>query len=137
MAEAASDDYVLVVEDGAFMRQLLMGLLKQFGYSVVAVADGVAAIEQMVKAPPRLVLLDLELPKMDGRDVCRWMRQQKGLKDIPVVACSAHAEKEFVFKAIRSGVTDYLCKPVERDALKARIEKYLAPPETDAAPAPS
>lgn len=123
----ADKDYVLVVEDGVFMRQLLSSLLKQLGYEVVAVADGMEAISQMREVAPRLVLLDLEMPKLDGESVCRWMRRTPALKETPVIACSAHAEREKILGAMKSGMSDYLCKPVTRQSLEKRVRKHLSP----------
>jgi CheY-like chemotaxis protein len=117
--------YILVVEDGLFMRQLLCGLVQCLGYTVVGVEDGLEAVAQMKREAPLLVLLDLELPKLDGEGVCRWIRRHRTLKDLPVVACTSHAEREMVVKAIRAGVNDYLCKPVDRKQLHEKLEKHL------------
>jgi len=117
--------YVLVVEDGVFMRQLLQGLLTRMGYEVVTVPDGVEAISQMQKAPPAVVLLDLEIPKLSGEQVCRWIRRHRQFRDLPVIACTAHSDRDKVVAAIKAGVTDYLCKPVDRKRLQEKLEKHL------------
>ena len=108
--------YVLVVEDGVFMRQLLQGLLTRMGYEVV--------ISQMQKAPPAVVLLDLEIPKLSGEQVCRWIRRHRQFRDLPVIACTAHSDRDKVVAAIKAGVTDYLCKPVDRKRLQEKLEKH-------------
>lgn len=132
MSDPDAPGYVLVVEDSTSMRKMLEMMVKQLGFEVFGVGDGVEAVQEMLKRPPLLVLLDLELPTLDGIAVLNLLRKHTSLKDIPVIACTAHAERETVMRAIKAGVSDYICKPIDRRVLKEKVEKYLPAPEAPA-----
>lgn len=120
-----SSGYILVVEDVQFMRRQLMKMIATIGYDALDAADGAQAIRTMQLDPPALLLLDLQLPKVTGFQVCEWVRKNDATKKMPVVICTASHDRKTLEKAIKAGATDVLVKPVTKEHLRERIEKHL------------
>lgn len=117
---------VLVAEDDDAVRGILRHLLEDAGFQVVEARDGEEAVLQLQRNRPDLVLLDLKLPRIDGFKLCRIIKDHPGLKDIPVVVCSARDQREDVVRAVREGAVDYIIKPFKHEELLARVRKALA-----------
>ncbi len=113
---------VLVVEDDAEIADVLRRSLRQEGYEVLTSADGVAALDVAAGFVPDLVVLDLGLPRLDGVEVCRRLREDG---DVPILMLTARAETEDRVGGLDSGADDYLVKPFERQELLARIRALL------------
>src|SRR5436190_23749529 len=109
---------VLVVEDDAEIADVLRRSLRQEGYEVRTSADGVDALDVATGFVPDLVVLDLGLPRLDGVEVCRRLREEG---DVPILMLTARAETEDRVGGLDSGADDYLVKPFERQELLARI----------------
>ncbi len=113
---------VLVVEDDADIADVLRRSLRQEGYEVRTSADGVDALDIASGFLPDLVVLDLGLPRLDGIEVCRRLREEG---DVPILMLTARGETEDRVGGLDSGADDYLVKPFERRELLARIRALL------------
>jgi DNA-binding response OmpR family regulator len=113
---------VLVVEDDADIADVLRRSLRNEGYQVKTSADGVEALDVAAAFIPDLVVLDLGLPRLDGVEVCRRLRDDG---DVPILMLTARAELEDRVAGLDSGADDYLVKPFERQELLARIRALL------------
>jgi CheY-like chemotaxis protein len=115
---------ILVVEDVEFNRDLLVQLLED-EYEVLTAVNGEEGIRLVERERPDLVLMDLALPLVDGWEATRRIKANPGLKDIPIIALSAHAMIGDEQKARDSGCDDYLSKPLDEDLLFAKLAKFL------------
>ena len=116
--------YVEDNEDNFYMLQLRFDVLG--GYEVFSARDGAAGIAAATSERPDLILMDLNLPKIDGWEATRRLKADPATRDIPVIALSAHAlvgERE---KALAAGCDDFDTKPIEFDRLLAKIDQALA-----------
>ena len=117
---------VLLIEDNEQNRYLLSFLLEKSGHRVSAVADGPRGIEAARASPPKLILLDIQLPKMDGYAVARALRENPALRDTPIVAVTSYAMSGDMEKAFEAGCTGYIEKPINPDTFVSEIEQILA-----------
>jgi len=115
---------VLVVEDVDFNRDLVVQLLED-KYHVIEAVNGQEGVELAERERPDLILMDLSLPVMDGWEATRRIKANPDLRSIPVIALTAHAMVGDEKKALAAGCNDYLVKPLDEDALMAKIAKYL------------
>jgi DNA-binding response OmpR family regulator len=113
---------VLVVEDDADIAGVLRRSLDKEGYDVRIAGDGEAALEESTVFEPDAVVLDLGLPKLDGVEVCRRLRQDG---DVPILMLTARDALESRVEGLDSGADDYLVKPFERDELLARLRALM------------
>ena len=124
-----SDGRILVVDDTQFNRRLLVRLLEDIGHRTVEAENGRLALESLRAEgaePVDLVLLDLEMPEMDGHETLAALKADEALRDIPVIVVTGVDELESVVRCIRVGAADYLPKSVDPEILRARIEASLA-----------
>ena len=112
----------MVVEDEPDVRLLLRMLLEDEGYSVVEAADGEQAIARIGEAHIDLILLDVRLPKANGFEVCRIVRQTS---DVPIVMLTAHDDSHDVVGGLEAGADDYVTKPFVERELLARLRVQL------------
>lgn len=118
---------IAVVEDNPDNRMLVQALLED-QYEISEYETGVEAVEGLGGNIPDLVLLDISLPEMDGTEVLAWIRQQDELKDLPVIALTAHAMAGDRDKFLAAGFNDYVTKPIiDEDVLLEAIERCLSP----------
>ena len=115
---------ILLVEDNELNRDMLVRRLNRAGLEVITAGDGQQALDLMASEQPRVVLMDMNLPVMDGWTACQRARQDDGIKDIPIIALTAHAMQSDRLKAMEAGCDDYATKPVDFPDLLAKIEKY-------------
>lgn len=116
---------ILVVDDSATVRKLISGKLEKCGHTVILAVDGVDALEKINETVPDLILLDITMPRMDGYQVCKLIRNNGRTKKVPVVMISG---KDGFFDKVRgrmSGSTGYITKPFGPDTLMRTIEAYL------------
>jgi DNA-binding response OmpR family regulator len=132
MADFERPPRVLVVEDDEAIAQVLQRSLRMEGYDVKIADDGVAALDVAHAFLPDLVILDLGLPKMDGIEVAKTMRQTD---DVPILVLTARDAVESRVEGLDAGADDYLVKPFERQELLARLRALLRrrPPRGQAA----
>ena len=117
--------HILVVDDHRTTRLKLSLGLRQQGHTVEEAANGCQALEQLRAGSFDLVLLDIVMPELDGYGVLEGMKQDGGLRDIPVIIISAQDELESVVRGIELGAEDYLPKSFDPILLKARIGASL------------
>ena len=118
---------VAVVEDNPDNRMLVQALLED-RYEISEYESGVDAVDRLGDDVPDLILLDISLPQMDGTEVLAWIREQDALKDLPVIALTAHAMAGDREKYLAAGFNDYVTKPiVDEDVLISAIERWLNP----------
>jgi CheY-like chemotaxis protein len=115
---------ILVVEDVEFNRDLVVQLLED-EYEIITAADGAEGLRLAERERPDLILMDLSLPIVDGWEATRRIKADEELKQIPIIALSAHAMTGDEAKARQSGCDDYLSKPLDEDLLFAKIERLL------------
>ncbi len=116
---------VLVVEDEESLGDLVAMGLRRHGYLVERAADGDTALDMVETLLPDLVVLDLMLPRMDGWEICRRMRQSATTRDIPVLILSARRDEKDVVEGLEMGADDYLRKPFSLGELAARVKALL------------
>jgi len=119
-----SQKLFLVVEDFEDSRFMMRRLLEMAGYKVLEASDGEQAVQMAVDARPALILMDLSLPKLDGLEATRQIRQQKGLKKVPILAVSAHDSPESRTEALEAGCNEYVTKPIDFDHLHALLQRF-------------
>src|SRR6267142_5386569 len=116
---------ILVADDEDAMVNMLREALHNVEYEVVVAHNGEEAIEKLRQRPPDLVLLDVQMPKMSGYDVCRKIKSDVFLRHIPVMMLTAQSGTSNKVTGLEQGADDYLTKPFEMDELMARIKTLL------------
>ena len=116
---------VMVVEDFEDNRFMMRRLLEMSGYQVLEAINGEEAIELAQRERPSLILMDLSLPLLDGLAATRRIRQHEDLRDVPIVAVSAHDTADFHADALAAGCNDYVTKPIDFDQLEALLIRLL------------
>lgn len=116
---------ILIVDDTPKNIQVVGNLLKDQNYRITAAQNGREALDVVGKVAPDLILLDIMMPEMDGYDVCRNLKQDPLLKDIPVIFLTALTESENLVKAFEVGGVDYITKPFNLAELRMRVHTHL------------
>jgi DNA-binding response OmpR family regulator len=116
---------VMIVEDNEDTRELLRIALETEGFGVVAATDGVKLLPLIRSHKPSLILLDLMLPWVDGYELCRAIKDNPDLSEIPIFFVSAITTDEAMEEGFRSGASEYIRKPIDIAALVERIRQYL------------
>ena len=116
---------ILVAEDSAVIRALLRVQLAEQGYRVVEAADGVEALDRCREAKPDVILLDVEMPRLDGFGALAELKADPSLESIPVVFITARVTAEHAAEGLRRGAHDYLRKPFEAAELAARVHAAM------------
>ena len=116
---------ILVVDDTAANLQVLAGMLKDRGYKVRPVPSGKLALLAVGREPPDLILLDINMPEMNGYEVCARLKADDRFKGIPIIFISALTEQLDKVKAFAIGGVDYVTKPFQMEELHARVETHL------------
>lgn len=117
---------VLIVEDHEDTRALYRYVLELHGYDVVEAEKGEDAVRLAKESRPDLVLMDTNLPEMDGLTAAQHIRQYASLQDLPIIFISGHAQPELRAAALAAGGDDYLVKPTSLSDLEASVDKHLA-----------
>src|SRR5439155_13368210 len=125
MSGAGQPASILAVDDTPANLQVLAGMLKDRGYKVRPVPGGKLALLAARRDPPDLILLDINMPEMNGYEVCEHLKADDHLKGIPVIFISALTEPLDKVKAFAIGGVDYLTKPFQMEELHARVETHL------------
>jgi diguanylate cyclase (GGDEF)-like protein/PAS domain S-box-containing protein len=116
---------ILAVDDTAASLRLLSDLLRAEGYEVRSAINGALALRSALANPPELVLLDIQMPEMDGYEVCRRLKENPATRDVPILFLSSFSETEDKLKGFALGAVDYLTKPYQREELLARVSTHL------------
>ena len=120
---------ILYVEDNPDNVYMLTRRLKKKGFELIIAGDGQEGIDKAIEESPDLILMDLSLPTMDGWTATAEIKKIEGVKDIPIIALSAHAMPEHRDRAIKAGCSDYDTKPVDINRLLSKMEQYIELPE--------
>ena len=118
---------VLVIDDEAELRRFVKLRLSRAGYKVFEASNGIEGLEQLYKVKPHLVILDIMMPKMDGWETCRRIRE---ISDVPILILSAKDDRGSRVKGLDLGADDYLAKPFAGSELLEKIELLLGPAES-------
>jgi two-component system cell cycle response regulator DivK len=116
---------ILVVEDQEDNRQILRDLLGNAGYEMIEAEDGEQALAQAAKHRPDLILMDIQLPLMDGYEATRRLKADPALRAIPVIVATSYALSGDEAKARAAGCDAYVAKPYSPRALLAKMREYL------------
>jgi|SRR5437660_9457271 len=122
---AAEKKNILVVDDDLDILEAISLMLEDAGYSVVTVSKGDFIDHLDANDPPGVIILDMLLSGIDGRDIARQLKAQQDTKHIPIIMLSAHPKAEQ--EAQRSGVDDFLSKPFEMDELLEKVARFTTP----------
>ncbi|KZZ59817.1 hypothetical protein A3760_27260 [Oleiphilus sp. HI0122] len=117
---------VMVVDDSVTVRKVTTRLLQRNGIDVVTAKDGVDAIAQLQDTKPDVMLLDIEMPRMDGFEVASLVRHDERLKDVPIIMITSRTGQKHRERAMSIGVNEYMGKPFQEQELLATIEQVLA-----------
>jgi PAS domain S-box-containing protein len=120
---------ILLAEDNIVNQKVAQSMLKKLGFRTDTVANGAEALKALEMIPYDLVLMDVQMPEMDGLEATRLIRYSGSAflnKDVPIIAMTAHAMKGDRERFIKSGMDDYISKPVSMEALKRVLDKWLA-----------
>jgi CheY-like chemotaxis protein len=117
---------VLLVEDEDQLRRVMKDLLERDGYTIVEAADGVQALEQVDRHNPDVILLDLNLPGMDGYGVLSQLRSRPSTATTPVIVLTAKGDEDNEVRVLKLGADDFLTKPFRARALSARLESVIS-----------
>ena len=117
---------ILVIEDNEQNLYLIRYILEDCDYEVFSASDGKEGIELAASLLPDLILLDIQLPVMDGYAVARHLRENPDLADTPIVAVTSYAMPGDREKAMEAGCSGYIEKPIDPDTFEKQVEKYLS-----------
>lgn len=116
---------VMIVDDSVTVRKVTSRLLERNGYDVITAKDGVDAMEQLENVTPDLMLLDIEMPRMDGFEVTALVRRHETHKDLPIIMITSRTGEKHRERALSLGVSEYMGKPFQEDTLLSKIRSYL------------
>lgn len=116
---------ILLVEDNPLNLKLIRDVLEFQGYDVATAASGEEGVAAATSAPPDLVLMDLQLPGIDGREALQRIRADPRCRDLPVVAVTAFAMKDDERRAAAAGFAGYIAKPISIRALPEQLARFL------------
>jgi len=124
-ANAGESKKVLLVEDEDALRRVVKDLLEREGFTVFEAADGVKALDEIDRAAPDIVVLDLNLPRLDGYGVLSHLRARPSTANLPVIVLTAKGDEDSEVRVFEYGASDYLTKPFRPRALSARLHSLL------------
>ena len=116
---------VLVVDDSVTVRKVTSRFLERQGISAMVAKDGIDALEILQEAQPDLILLDIEMPRMDGFEVANQVRHNERLRDIPIIMITSRTGEKHRERAFEAGVSDYMGKPFQENELLNKIQTLL------------
>jgi CheY-like chemotaxis protein len=117
---------VLLVEDTEDNRQMMRRLLEMSGYQVVEAVNGEEAVRLASEAQPRIILMDLSLPLIDGLTATRRIRSLPDLRKVPIIAVSAHDTADFHSEALAAGCNAYITKPIDYPELEDIVNRLVS-----------
>lgn len=117
---------ILVIEDNEDNMILIMDVLLSLNYTVIQATDGEKGVRMAAEEHPDLILMDLSLPRIDGWTATRYIKENPELKNIPIIALTAHAMIGDRERAIEAGCDDYMSKPLNLPELAEKLRLYLS-----------
>jgi type II secretory ATPase GspE/PulE/Tfp pilus assembly ATPase PilB-like protein/ActR/RegA family two-component response regulator len=125
-SEATKDATVLLVDDEDTLRRVMKDLLEREGYTVAEARDGIEALDEVDRRAPDVIVLDLNLPGMDGYTVLGKLRSRPATRNVPIIVLTAKGDEDNEVRVFELGANDFLTKPFRARALSARLEAVLA-----------
>lgn len=125
MTDSNGTPTILVADDEEDLRELVSYRLSRSGYEVVEAVDGQEALELATERTPDLMVLDVMMPRLDGYELTRRVREQDSLRSVPVILLTARSQETDVSRGFDVGADDYLKKPFNPDELVARVRAVL------------
>ncbi len=116
---------VLVIEDNIQNMYMIAFLLESYGYKVLKAFSGIEGIQKAKADEPDIILLDIQLPQMDGYTIARKLREIESVKTTPIIAVTSYAMPGDREKALQSGATGYIEKPINPDTFISEMEAFL------------
>ena len=124
-AQVIKQKTVLVVDDFDDTRQLMRLWFEKMGYRVIEAENGKEAVRVARQESPDLIIMDIEMPELDGLKATRLIREEEKLRGLPIIAVSAYGVEQFRAKALAAGCSEYVSTPFEPDELKKLIDGLL------------
>ena len=116
---------ILCVDDEPAIREFLTEVLMEDGYEVITAADGMEALSMAVEHQPDLILLDIAMPKLDGMETCRRLREESTTRHARIIILTAYNTRDRLEESILAGADDFLGKPVDVTELRIRVRSML------------
>jgi two-component system cell cycle response regulator DivK len=116
---------ILYIEDNPENRMLMRRVLMAEGYEVEEATDGQAGMQKAAESPPDLILMDINLPEIDGYEVTARLKQLPNMSGVPIIAVTANVMKGDREKTLAAGCDGYIQKPIDIDLLPSQIESFL------------
>ena len=116
---------IVIGEDNAVNLELLTEILEDWGHSVRQATNGAEVIEAIEASTPDLVLLDIQMPQLDGYQVLNRLRQDSRFRPLPIIALTAYAMRGDREKALENGFDGYVTKPIDRRLLRGELERFM------------
>ncbi|MBC6477043.1 MAG: response regulator [Hormoscilla sp. GM7CHS1pb] len=123
--ETAKQDTILIVDDNPTNIKILFSFLKEFGFKVLVAKDGESALSKLEEVLPDIILLDVQMPGIDGFETCRRLKDSERTKDIPVIFMTALSDTQDKVKGLNLGAVDYVTKPFQHQEVLARLNIHL------------
>lgn len=125
LEKSLADRKILVVDDEPFILKSLAFVLKKEGFHVESATNGLEALETIRREKPDLIFLDIMMPKMNGLEVCQWIRQDPQLRDIHVIILTAKGQEADREKGLQIGADEYMTKPFSPSMVVKRIREIF------------
>lgn len=117
---------ILLVDDSSSSRMAARMLFaEQHSYVLTSACDGKEGVERAIAEPPDLILMDIEMPRMNGIEACKLLKQNEATRNIPIILLTMRSEEPFEQQGYDSGCSDFLTKPMNEHKLASVIKKYL------------
>jgi CheY-like chemotaxis protein len=116
---------ILIVDDDPTMREVITAILSKYNYQVIEAQNGLECIEMAKEGKADLIVMDVDMPQMDGIKACKILKSDPATKDIPVIFVTGFHDDDTLKVAFESGGADYVCKPITRIELLSRIKSVL------------
>ena len=117
---------ILIVEDNEKNMKLVRDILRHHGHATVEAVTGLDGVDQALAAPPDLILMDIQLPDIDGIEALRRIREARSLDRVPVIAVSASVMPDDHQKIVRSGFDAFVTKPINLKSFLDTVQRFLA-----------
>ncbi len=119
---------VLVVEDHPDMRELLIWQMEAMGFSAIPARHGKDGVDKAMKEKPHLILMDIKMPGMDGREATRILRANPETQDIPILAATALFSESDLKSCLEAGCNDCIVKPFSFQELQGKVQEFISVP---------
>ena len=121
---------ILVVEDNPANLQLMVYLLQAFGYQTISATDGIEGLELATSEAPSLILMDLQMPRLDGYEAARQLKALPSLRGVPIIAVTAFAMVGDRERILMQGFDGYIGKPIAPETFMSQVASYLPDPRS-------